>query len=98
MTNNLGVDTIIYLHCLKSSEEMGHQKIPYNWTCQWKFKQSSTTTLVCEANLQGAKHLQFEAYNSIKNKCLANCHWNFTHHGVFQNVNGEWKRQYNWPH
>ena len=98
MTNNLGVGTIIYLHCLKNSEEMGHQQIPYNWTCQWKFKLSSATTLLCEANLQGAKQLQFEAFNTYNNTCLADCHWNFTQHGVFQNLNGEWKLQYNWPH
>ncbi|KAJ9691703.1 hypothetical protein PVL29_013782 [Vitis rotundifolia] len=98
MTNNLGAGTIIYLHCLRNSKEMGHQQIPYNWTCQWKFKISSPGTLLCEADLQGAKQLQFMAFDFFKNTCIDDCHWNFTQRGVFQNVNGEWKLQYNWPH
>ena len=30
MNNNLGDGSIIYLHCLRNSEEMGHQQILYN--------------------------------------------------------------------
>ena len=98
MTNNLGVGTIIYLHCLKNSEEMGHQQIPYYWTCQWKFEITAPGTLLCEADLQGAKQLQFMAFDYFEHKCTDDCHWNFTQHGVFQNLNGEWKLQYKWPH
>ncbi|KAJ9691698.1 hypothetical protein PVL29_013777 [Vitis rotundifolia] len=98
MTNNLGDNTIIYLHCLKNFEEMGHQQIPYHWTCQWWFRVTYPGLLLCEANVQGAKQLQFLAYNTSKNTCRGDCHWNFTQQGVFQNLNGEWKLQYKWPH
>ena len=98
MTNNLGDNTIIYLHCLKNGEEMGHQQIPYYWTCQWWFRIISPGQLLCEANVQGAKQLQFMAFDAFKNTCTGDCHWNFTQHGVFQNLNGEWKLQYKWPH
>ena len=98
MTNNLGDGTIIYLHCLRNSKEMGHQQIPYNWTCLWKFKQRANLILLCDANLQGAKELRFVAYNNSMDSCKDNCDWKFTQQGVFQYDNGEWKFRYTWPH
>ena len=98
MTNDLGHDTIIYLHCLRGAKEMGHQQIPYKWTCQWKFKQTLSSTLLCDANLQGAQELRFLAFNESAESCRSSCGWNFTQHGVFQYDKGEWKFRYNWPH
>lgn len=100
MTNNLGIGTILYLHCLRNSKEMGHQQVPYNWTCQWNFEEERMefSTLVCEANLKRAKQLKFLAYNQSEDLCRDSCGWKFTQHGAFQFENGEWIFRYTWPH
>ncbi|KAJ9691700.1 hypothetical protein PVL29_013779 [Vitis rotundifolia] len=86
MTNNLGVGTILYLHCLRNSKEMGHQQ------------RMEFSTLVCEANLKGAKQLKFVAYNKSEDLCRDSCGWKFTQHGAFQFENGEWIFRYTWRH
>ena len=100
MTNSLNMGSIIYLHCVVNREEKGHQQIPYHWTCQWKFHTTmeEKTHLSCEADLQGAKQLQFVAYNESTDSCRTSCAWNFTENGAFQYMDGHWNLRYTWPH
>ena len=98
MTNNLGPDTVINLHCLKNGKEMGHQQIPFNWTCQWWFSLYYPGILQCDANMKGAKQLDFLAFNVSRDSCNNGCRWKFTPGGVFQLIDGKWVFRFNWPH
>ena len=98
MTNNLGPDTVINLHCVNSGKDMGHQEIPYNWTCQWWLTEFIPGKLLCDANMEGATQLTFLAFDGSRDSCADDCHWKFTHGGVFQLIDGTWVFRFNWPH
>lgn len=97
MSNNIGPDAIIDLHCMVDGKSQGHQQIPFNWTCQWGFRVEAHR-LQCEANMQGAKQLNFLAFNTYRDSCIDNCDWKFTPEGVFQLIKENWVFRFNWPH
>ena len=139
MTNNLGPDTFIAVHCANNGKEMGQQDIPNNSEIEWKFRiaynglktglvigpeklsdlgvepvieqQSNQIEtepkplivilgkLECNANLPGAKQLDFLAFDLTTGSCRPDdCRWKFTPQGVFQLINGNWVFRFTWPH
>lgn len=100
MTNLLDKEAVIDIHCVHNGDnDMGHQQIPFAWRCQWWFPVIFPGTLQCQANMAGARQVDFLAFNlSNQDPYEGGVYWNFTRNGVFRLVNGSYKLQYHWPH